>query len=136
MKERPDFPLSGRRMCSRSPHADAPLAVFDRRYSDMSLEAKVAYSLPTASSSPAGMAGSMSGEKSLSFFHVRSWPRSWVRTAGDGGLRTLVERKLIWEKRCGRGDANQIYLASVSPVDDPDYASAPSCRKTTAAIRN
>ncbi len=28
-------------------------------------------------------------------------------------FRTLKELNLIWEKRCGRGDANQIYLATV-----------------------
>lgn len=28
-------------------------------------------------------------------------------------------------KRCGRGDANQIYLAYVTPQDDPNYTSAP-----------
>ena len=40
-------------------------------------------------------------------------------------FRVLAERQLIWEKRCGRGDANQIYLARVDPVDDPDYQCAP-----------
>ena len=40
-------------------------------------------------------------------------------------FRTLKELNLIWEKRCGRGDANQIYLATVVPQDDPDYTSAP-----------
>ena len=40
-------------------------------------------------------------------------------------FRILAGRQLIWEKRCGRGDANQIYLARVEPVDDPDYQCAP-----------
>ena len=40
-------------------------------------------------------------------------------------FRTLKELNLIWEKRCGRGDANQIYLATVEPQDDPEYTSAP-----------
>jgi len=40
-------------------------------------------------------------------------------------FRTLKELNLIWEKRCGRGDANQIYLATVTPQDDPEYTSAP-----------
>ena len=40
-------------------------------------------------------------------------------------FRALKELNLIWEKRCGRGDANQIYLATVEPQDDPDYTSAP-----------
>lgn len=37
----------------------------------------------------------------------------------------LIECKLTWEKRCDWDDANQIYLVSASPVDGPDYASAP-----------
>lgn len=37
----------------------------------------------------------------------------------------LVELKLVWEKRCGRGDANQIYLAQVQPEDDLDYFCTP-----------
>ena len=32
---------------------------------------------------------------------------------------------MVWEKRCGRGDANQIYLARVTPMEDPDYSCAP-----------
>ena len=31
----------------------------------------------------------------------------------------IVELELVWEKRCGRGDANQIYLAYMTPQDDP-----------------
>ena len=31
----------------------------------------------------------------------------------------------MWEKRCGRGDANQIYLARVTPIEDPGYSCAP-----------
>ena len=40
-------------------------------------------------------------------------------------FQKLAELDLIWEKRCGRGDANQIYLAHVQPQDDPAYTSAP-----------
>jgi len=40
-------------------------------------------------------------------------------------FKKLVELNLVWEKRCGRGDANQIYLANVEPADDPSYSSAP-----------
>ena len=40
-------------------------------------------------------------------------------------FKKLVELKLVWEKRCGRGDANQIYLARVTPMEDPDYSCAP-----------
>ena len=37
----------------------------------------------------------------------------------------MVERQLVWEKRCGRGEANQIYLAHVQPQEDPNYSCAP-----------
>ena len=39
----------------------------------------------------------------------------------------LAELRLIWEKRCGRGNANQIYLAKVEPENDPGYECAPFC---------
>ena len=51
-------------------------------------------------------------------------------------FRTLKELDLIWEKRCGRGDANQIYLATVVPQDDPDYTSAPFVDPDDGASRN
>ncbi len=40
-------------------------------------------------------------------------------------FKQLSALRLIWEKRCGRGDANQIYLACVTPTEDPDYGCAP-----------
>ena len=40
-------------------------------------------------------------------------------------FRKLAELQLIWEKRCGRGDANQIYLATVIPMEDNAYECAP-----------
>ena len=45
-------------------------------------------------------------------------------------FRKLAELQLIWEKRCGCGDANQIYLASVTPIDDPGYECAPFCSES------
>lgn len=45
-------------------------------------------------------------------------------------FRKLAELQLIWEKRCGRGDANQIYLARVTPIDDPGYECAPFCSES------
>ena len=57
----------------------------------------------------------------------------------SAAFRKLAELRLIWEKRCGRGDANQIYLACVQPMDDPDYQCAPfmepeECGTRTADI--
>ena len=119
MKERPDFPLMRQTDVQQIYHMQMPRWLFsDRRYSDMSLEAKVA-------SRRNGWVNEW-GEVFVIF--PRKELAAELRVCEQrvtAAFRTLVERKLIWEKRCGRGDANQIYLASVSPVDDPDYASAP-----------
>jgi len=40
-------------------------------------------------------------------------------------FKELSEHGLIWEKRCGLCVANQIYLALVQPMDDPEYECAP-----------
>ena len=129
MKERPDFPLMRQTDVQQIYHMQMPRWLFsDRRYSDMSLEAKVAYTflLNRFQLSRRNGWGNEWGEVFVIF--PRKELAAELRVCEQrvtAAFRTLVERKLIWEKRCGRGDANQIYLASVSPVDDPDYASAP-----------
>ena len=50
-------------------------------------------------------------------------------------FKKLVELKLVWEKRCGRGDANQIYLARVTPIEDPDYSCAPFITENESEVR-
>ena len=50
-------------------------------------------------------------------------------------FKKLVELKLVWEKRCGRGDANQIYLARVTPIEDPDYSCAPFITEDESEVR-
>ena len=50
-------------------------------------------------------------------------------------FKRLVELKLVWEKRCGRGDANQIYLARVTPIEDPDYSCAPFITEDESEVR-
>ena len=51
--------------------------------------------------------------------------RNALTSGVAAAFRKLAELQLIWEKRCGRGDANQIYLASVTPIDDSSYECAP-----------
>ncbi len=124
-------------------HMQMPRWLFsDPRYADMSLDAKVTYTFL------------------LNRFQL-SRRNGWVNDAGEvfvifprkalakelriceqrvtAAFRKLAELQLIWEKRCGRGDANQIYLASVTPIDDPNYECAPfssreyeSCGSRTA----
>ncbi len=129
MKERPSFPLMRQTDVQSIYHMQMPRWLFsDPRYAGMSLEAKVAYTFL------------------LNRFQL-SRRNSWVNDLGEvfvvfprkelarelriceqkvtAAFRALKELDLIWEKRCGRGNANQIYLATVTPQDDPDYTSAP-----------
>ncbi len=129
MKERPSFPLMRQTDVQTIYHMQMPRWLFsDPRYADMSLEAKLTYTFL------------------LNRFQL-SRRNGWVNDFGEvfvifprkelarelhiceqrvtAAFRTLKDLDLIWEKRCGRGDANQIYLATVTPQDNPGYSSAP-----------
>ena len=129
MKERPTFTLMKQTDVQSIYHMQMPRWLFsDPRYANMSLEAKVVYTFL------------------LNRFQL-SRRNSWVNDYGEvfvifprrelarelrigekrvtAAFQKLAELDLIWEKRCGRGDANQIYLASVQPMDNPAYTCAP-----------
>ena len=143
LTEHPNFRLMRQTDVQNVWHMQMPRWLFsDPRYADMSLDAKVTYTFL------------------LNRFQL-SRRNGWVNDAGEvfvifprkalakelriceqrvtAAFRKLAELQLIWEKRCGRGDANQIYLASVTPIDDPSYECAPfssreyeSCGSRTA----
>ena len=143
LTEHPSFRLLRQTDVQNVWHMQMPRWLFsDPRYADMSLDAKVTYTFL------------------LNRFQL-SRRNGWVNDAGEvfvifprkalakelriceqrvtAAFRKLAELQLIWEKRCGRGDANQIYLASVTPIDDPGYECAPfssreyeSCGSRTA----
>ena len=129
LTEHPSFRLMRQTDVQNVWHMQMPRWLFsDPRYADMSLDAKVAYTFL------------------LNRFQL-SRRNGWVNDAGEvfvifprkalakelriceqrvtAAFRKLAELQLIWEKRCGRGDANQIYLASVTPIDDSSYECAP-----------
>ena len=143
LTEHPSFRLMRQTDVQNVWHMQMPRWLFsDPRYADMSLDAKVTYTFL------------------LNRFQL-SRRNGWVNDAGEvfvifprkalakelriceqrvtAAFRKLAELQLIWEKRCGRGDANQIYLASVTPIDDSSYECAPfssreyeSCGSRTA----
>ena len=133
LTEHPNFRLMRQTDVQNVWHMQMPRWLFsDPRYADMSLDAKVTYTFL------------------LNRFQL-SRRNGWVNDAGEvfvifprkalakelriceqrvtAAFRKLAELQLIWEKRCGRGDANQIYLASVTPIDDPNYECAPFSSK-------
>ena len=128
LTEHPSFRLMRQTDVQNVWHMQMPRWLFsDPRYADMSLDAKVAYTFL------------------LNRFQL-SRRNGWVNDAGEvfvifprkalakelriceqrvtAAFRKLAELQLIWEKRCGRGDANQIWPAS-----------RPSMIRTTSACR-
>ena len=129
MKERPSFPLMRQTDVQSVYHMQMPRWLFsDPRYADMSLDAKIAYVFLLSRFQLSRRNGWTNERGEVFVIFPRKAMAGELRICEQrvtAAFRTLVERKLVWEKRCGRGDANQIYLAAVTPVDDPDYSSAP-----------
>ena len=129
MKERPSFPLMRQTDVQSIYHMQMPRWLFsDPRYADMSLDAKVAYTFLLNRFQLSRRNGWTNDQGEVFVIFPRKELAKELRICEKrvtAAFQTLAERNLIWEKRCGRGDANQIYLAHVQPQDDPDYTSAP-----------
>lgn len=129
LKTRPDFPLMRQTDVQHIYHMQMPRWLFsDSRYAEMSLDAKVAYTFLLNRFQLSRRNGWINDQGEVFIIFPRKELARELRICEQrvtAAFRKLVELKLIWEKRCGRGDANQIYLASVEPQDDPDYTSAP-----------
>lgn len=129
LKNRPDFPLMRQTDVQHIYHMQMPRWLFsDPRYAEMSLDAKVAYTFLLNRFQLSRRNGWVNDRGEVFIIFPRKELAKELRICEQrvtAAFRKLVELKLIWEKRCGRGDANQIYLASVEPKDDPDYTSAP-----------
>ncbi len=129
LTNRPEFTLMKQSDIQNIYHMQMPRWLFsDPRYCDMSLEAKVTYTFL------------------LNRFQL-SRRNAWVNEHGEvfvifprkslakelriceqrvtSAFKTLVKLSLIWEKRCGRGEANQIYLATVNSTESSDYECTP-----------
>ena len=129
MKERPSFPLMRQTDVQSIYHMQMPRWLFsDPRYAGMSLDAKVAYTFLLNRFQLSRRNGWVNDFGEVFVIFPRKELARELRVCEQrvtAAFRTLKELDLIWEKRCGRGDANQIYLATVTPQDDPDYTSAP-----------
>ena len=119
MKERPTFTLMKQTDVQSIYHMQMPRWLFsDPRYADMSLDAKVAYTFLLNRFQLSRRNGWVNDHGEVFVIFPR---RELARELRIGEKRVtaafqrLAELNLIWEKRCGRGDANQIYLASVKP---------------------
>ena len=129
MKERPAFILMKQTDVQRIYHMQMPRWLFsDPRYADMSLDAKVTYTFLLNRFQLSRRNGWVNDLGEVFVIFPR---RELARELRIGEKRVtaafqkLAELHLIWEKRCGRGDANQIYLALVDHSDHCTNSAAP-----------
>ena len=131
MKERPAFPLMRQTDVQSIYHMQMPRWLFsDQRYAHMSLDAKVAYTFLLNRFQLSRRNGWANEQGEVFVIFPRKELAKELRVCEKrvtAAFQKLAELDLIWEKRCGRGDANQIYLAHVQPQDDPAYS--PRCAK-------
>ena len=129
MKERPSFSLMKQTDVQTIYHMQMPRWLFsDPRYAGMSLDAKVTYTFLLNRFQLSRRNGWVNDFGEVFVIFPRKELARELRICEQrvtAAFKKLVELKLVWEKRCGRGDANQIYLASVEPKNNPSYSSAP-----------
>ena len=129
MKTRPRFALMKQTDVQSIYYMQMPRWLFfDPRYADLSLDAKVTYTFLLNRFQLSRRKGWINEQGEVFIIFPRQALADELRICEKrvtAAFRALAERELVWEKRCGRGDANQIYLARVEPRDDPAYECAP-----------
>lgn len=129
LKERPSFTLMKQTDIQNIYHMQMPRWLFsDPRYADMNLDAKVAYTFLLNRFQLSRRNGWVNDRGEVFVIFPRKALARELRVCEQrvtAAFKKLSELQLIWEKRCGRGDANQIYLAAVTPVEDAGYECAP-----------
>lgn len=129
IKEHPSFPLMKQTDIQSVYHMQMPRWLFsDPRYAEMSLDAKVTYTFLLNRFQLSRRNGWVNEFGEVFVIFPRKSLAAELRICEQrvtAAFRKLAELQLIWEKRCGRGDANQIYLATVVPMEDSAYECAP-----------
>ena len=129
LSERPAFSLMKQTDIQKIYHLQMPRWLFsDPRYADMSLDAKVAYTFLLNRFQLSRRKGWVNEQGEVFVIFPRKAMAQELRICEQrvsAAFHKLAEKHLIWEQRCGRGEANQIYLAQVHPIDDPDYSCEP-----------
>lgn len=137
MKERPAFPLKKQTDIQSVFHLQMPRWLFtDPACRAMSLEAKVVYTFLLNRFQLSKLNGWTNDSGEVFIIYTRVSLAEEIQISYHkviAAMKELSAARLIWEKRCGRGDANQIYLAFVehdraeggsAPFVDPDHEAA------------
>lgn len=129
LKERPDFALMKQTDIQNRYYMQMPLWLFyDPRYAELSLDAKVTYTFLLNRFQLSRKNGWVNDTGEVFVIFPRRTLAGELRICEQrvtAAFKALADVELIWEKRCGRGEANQIYLAAVKPMADPTYVCAP-----------
>ena len=116
-KERPGFGLMKQSDVVRFYHLQFPRwLIEDRRYMTLGMEAKFVYMLLFNRFQLSRHNGWMNGEGEVFVIYTRRELAEKLNISEkrvSAAMNELRDFMLIWEKRCGRGFANQIYLANV-----------------------
>jgi hypothetical protein len=108
----------------------------DARYKSLSLEAKVSYTFLLNRFQLSKLNGWINGDGEVFIIYTRGSLAEELQISYRkviAAMKELTAARLIYERRCGRGDANQIYLAKVEPDDERGggYGSAPFVSEET-----
>jgi Replication initiator protein A (RepA) N-terminus. len=120
LMQRPDFPLLKQYDLQNFYHLQMPRWLFtDPCYQVLSLEAKVAYSFLLNRFQLSAYKGWTNQEGEVFIIYTRKALAVEMQVSYRKvieSMKELVTLDLIWERRCGCGEANQIYLAKVEHV--------------------
>ena len=135
--KKPSFPLMKRGDIQNIYHLQMPRWLFtDPRYMGLSLEAKVAYTFLLNRFQLSRLNGWINDDGEVFIVYTRRSLAGEIQVSYHKIIESMKELSaagLIWERRCGRGDANQIYLALVehgegvggsAPFVRPDHEAA------------
>ena len=117
MTKKPSFPLMKQGDIQNIYHLQMPRWLFtEPRYMGLSLEAKVAYTFLLNRFQLSRLNGWINDDGEVFIVYTRRSLASEMQVSYHKiieAMKELSSAGLIWERRCGRGDANQIYLALV-----------------------
>ena len=116
MKERPDSPHAADGCAADLPHADAPLAVFRPQVLGHEPGGQSAYTFLLNRFQLSRLNGWLNDDGEVFIIYTRRSLSSEMQVSYHKiieAMKELSSAGLIWERRCGCGDANQIYLALV-----------------------
>lgn len=141
LSNRPDFNLMKQTDIQSFYHLQMPRWLFfDKKYSSLSLEAKVTYTFLLNRFQLSKLNNWINADGEVFIIYTRESLSIEIQISYRrviDCMKELTSANLIWERRCGRGDANQIYLAQVELTNESAsvYNSTPFVATVDESVR-